>query len=126
MTLAAVRAELVSKLDAVSGVDRVFGFAPDDINPPAAFVGTMRFDPRAAMTGVDNMSTEVWYVVSRGADQIRGAAAIDTQVEAIIAGLEGSPTSWDSLAVTEVEFPVSVTFGAATYMAARFDCDIYL
>jgi hypothetical protein len=129
VTVSAVRAELVSKLSALPDVGgRVHSFAPDSVTPPTAFVGTMTYNPHATFDSAD-MTAQVWLVVSRAAASTRGAESIDTYIDggsAIPAALEASSAAWDDLTVTGVEFPITVEIGQGQYLAARFDCEVFL
>lgn len=130
MTLAAVRDELATKLrtiDPLSGRTRTF--APESVSPPSAFIGTMSYDPRAAFGGVANLTAEVWVVISRAADSVRAAETLDSYIDGVNAvpdALEATGTAWDSLAVTSIEFPITVEFNQTQFLAARFDCELYL
>ena len=129
MTIAAVRAGIVAKLATVDDIGgRVHSFAPDSISPPSAFVGTMTYNPVATFDE-PNLTVQVWVVVSRAASSSRAAETIDAYIDGATAVpdvLEASPTAWDSLAVSSVEFPITVEIGTAQYLAARFDCEVFL
>lgn len=129
MTVAAVRAELTAKLktiDSLSG--RSYGFAPESIQPPTAFVGVATYNPRATFDESD-MTVAVWVAVSAAASAQRGVEAIDPYIDGtanVVDTLEGAATAWDSLSVTSIEFPVTISVGAGEYLAARFDCELML
>lgn len=126
MTAAAVRAELKAKLATV--VPRSFGFAPDSLQPPTAFVGTVTRNPRAGFDEAD-MTAEVWVAVSGSASGERAVEALDAYVDGtgnIPDTLEATSAAWDSLAVVNIEWPVTVAIGAGEYPAVRFDCELFL
>lgn len=129
MTVAAVRSGLVAKLrtvDSVSG--RSFGYMPDSLQPPTAFVGVATYNPRASFDEAD-ITVAVWVAVSGAASAQRGVEALDPYIdgaESVVDALEATGTAWDSLSVTSVEYPVTITVGAGEYLAARFECEVML
>lgn len=129
MTIATARAELVSKLSTQPDAGgRVHAFAPDSIAPPSAFVGTMTYNPHATFNDAD-LTAQVWVVIARAADSTRAAKTLDGYLDganSIPTILEASSTVWDDLTVTNVEFPITVEIGTGQYMAARFDCEVFL
>jgi hypothetical protein len=129
VTVAAARAELVAKLSTLPEVGgRIHSFAPDSVTPPTAFIGTMTYNRHASFDAAD-LTAQVWLVVSRAASSVRAAETVDTYIDganSIPAALEASTAVWDSLSVTGVEFPITVEIGSGQYLAARFDCEVYL
>ena len=130
MTVSAVRAELVAKLktiDPLSG--RSYGYAPDSLQVPAAFVGVVTYNPRATFDE-PSMTAQVWVATSAAASVARGVDALDDympdETNDVAAALEGASAAWDSLAVTSIELPQTIDLGAGQYIAARFDCELYL
>ena len=129
MTIAAARAELVAKLQTISDISgRSYSFAPDSLVPPAAFVGTMTYDPRATFADAD-LTVQVWAVLSKASSSTRAAELLDAYIDggsSVVDALQAASAVWDSLAVTGVEFPITVTVGAGEFVAARFDCEVFL
>lgn len=130
MTVAAVRAELVAKLKTIETLSgRSYGYAPDSLQPPAAFVGTITYDPRASFDAAD-MTVQVWVATSLAASSARGVDALDAYMpdgpSDVVAALEAAGTAWDDLAVTNIELPQTIDLGAGQYIAARFDCELFL
>lgn len=130
MSVAAVRAGLVAKLQTIDPVSgRSYGYAPDSLTPPTAFVGSMLHDPRPAFDEA-NIIAQVWVAVSRAASTNRAVNTLDEYADGgdydVTAALESTPTAWDSLAVTGSEWPVQITVGAGDFAAIRFDCEVFL
>lgn len=129
MTVAAVRAELVTKLKAIGPLSgRAYGYQPDSLQVPCAFVGTTTYNPRAAFD-IPDLSAEVWVAVSRAASAERGVETLDSYVDGVndvVAALEAAGAAWDSLVVTSVEFPVTIPVGSGEYLAARYTCEVML
>ena len=129
MTVAEVRDELVAKLRTIRPVSgRCYPFAPESIQPPCAFLGVMTFNPRAAFDESD-LTVAVWVATSQAASAQRGVEALDPFVDgadSVADALQTPASAWDSLAVTGIEYPVTITVGAGEYVAARFDCEVML
>lgn len=131
MTVATVRAELVTKLKTVDPLSgRSYGYVPDSFQAPGAFVGTLTHDPRAAMGGIADLTAQVWVGVSASAASGRAVDSLDAYTQGatydVAAALQATSTAWDDLVVTGSEWPVFETIGGGSYAFIRFDVDIYL
>lgn len=126
--LSAIRAELATALEAVSGL-RVYPYPVDQIAPPAAVVA---FPERVSYDftygrGADVLEMNVWVLVSR--DSMRaGTEAIDNYLSGsmVKAALEADPTlggNVDSLKVSEATVGV-IPVGGTDYLAATFTIEI--
>jgi hypothetical protein len=128
VTVSAVRFALTTALLTVDGISRAYGYAPDSLQPPCAFVGTITYNPHASFDEAD-LTAQVWVAVSGAASSQRAVETLDGFIDGanpVPTALEAANAAWDSLAVTGAEFPVTITVGAGEYVAARFDCEVML
>lgn len=132
MTIAAARAEIVTKLKTIGPIQgRSYEYAPDSLQPPCAFVGAMSYNPRASLGAVSDLTVQIWVAVGGASSAERAVKALDAYVDqdgdySVIDALVGAGTAWDDLDVVEVEYPVNITVGAGEYVCARFDCELFL
>lgn len=129
MNLADVMQEIADQLDTITGL-RVFGFPPDRIVPPAAFVSwpdDLTFDETYGR-GSDHMTLPVVVVEGRPSDRtsvLRLGAYCDgsgpASVKAVVES--GTYTAFDTVRVMSAELDV-VTIAGTDYIAALFSLDI--
>lgn len=122
----AIRDGLVALLGTVTGL-RVSSSAPQQVNPPSAFLGTFTANYRASMGGDPIVTVSVWLVHS-AVDSSRSADALDDWVDPakpVITALNTAHLSWcDSLAVVAAEWPITIDMGERQYTAARIDLEV--
>lgn len=130
MNLAAVMAEMGTKLDTIPGLN-VKPYTADSINPPAALVelpDTYTFDETYGR-GSDSMTLNVTVAVAkvdaRNAHTELAKYANGSGTHSVKQALEAGPnTAYDTLRVTGVVFGTVRFSGGIAYLAAVFSCDV--
>jgi hypothetical protein len=130
MNLVTVMDQVGTQLDTISGL-RVTDFPPDNINPPAGYVGLpedYEFD-KTYGRGMDRINNlPVIVAVSRWPDRQAFARAAEyaagSGAKSVKAVLEaGAYSAFHTLTVTGVVFDV-LTIGGTDYLGALFTLDI--
>jgi hypothetical protein len=108
---------------------RKFGYPVGAVEPPAVIVGyptTCEFDATFGR-GSDRAVFPIWYVVGRVMEKASRdkLSAVITDMAAISSSIGGvHAPSIQTARVTDCT-PESVIIGAETYIAARFDVEVY-
>lgn len=130
MNLADVMDEVGAQLDTISGL-RVFAFPPDNLTPPAAWIGypedyTYDETYRRGMDRITNLPViiAVAKVSDRSARDQVGAYVNGSGASSVKAVLEaGTYTAFHTLRVTGVTFDI-LNRGGTDFLAALFTVDI--
>jgi hypothetical protein len=130
MDLAAVMAEMGTKLDAISGL-KVFPYTSDNISPPAACVELpdgLNFDQTYGR-GSDAMTLAVTLAVAKvdasNAHTQLAQYANGSGAKSVKQALEVEPNAaYDTLAVKSATFG-KVKFGGLWYLGAIFEVDVF-
>lgn len=131
MTVNAVRAALSVRLATITGL-RCHAAFPQRIEPPAAFIGTMRRDPAQSFEDVWTATFDVFVCLSpselsRQLNILDGYAD-STGALSVEAALVASPTlagTASSAVVTSVQSPVTIEVGGQPYVAAQFEIEVF-
>ena len=131
MSLNTIRGALSAQMATITGL-RCHDTFPQRIEPPAAFIGSMRREPSQSFENTSTVTYEVFVLLSQ-ADLGRQIEGLDDYADSsgaksVEAALIASPTlagTASSAVLTNVTVPVTVEVAGTPYVAAQFDIEVF-